>query len=194
MSKLLKNNKKPSWDCLKNRNIKPLSLQKSHFFDSRKHSLIEKMPAMPPADLHNGLVTAPEMRPRVFGSSCQAVPIAPFAPKQSPFSAQDVSRAWKDYFESLLKSRCLGWVHDQCYWPFLDQIFIKQAQGILAWPCQTEQPGLLLDVLLLLHGSFWFQNNFFKEMGECLQQDKEFTGPGFLITFRQAWKYHRPCW
>lgn len=159
------------------------------------------MPAMPLPELYNGLVTGAERRPRILGSSCQAVPIAPFAPKQSPFSARDVSRAWKDYSESPLKSWCLGWVHDQCYWPFLDQIFIKQAQGIFSSTPSNWATRIVVGCSAVVAWLFMasvcinkLKNNFFKEMGECLQQDKSFTGPGVLITFRRVWKYHRPCW
>lgn len=48
------------------------------FFDRRKPSLIEKMPAIPLTELYNGLVTVPEMKSRKFTSSCQAGHIAPF--------------------------------------------------------------------------------------------------------------------
>lgn len=105
MSKLLNNNKKRNQlGFLKNHKDQKFMSTKITFFDRRKPSLIEKMHAILLTELYNGLVTVPEIKSRIFSSSCQAVHIALSFSKQSQFSMQDVSVAWKAYFESLLKS------------------------------------------------------------------------------------------
>lgn len=80
-----------SLDCLKKHKHQKSMFTKITFSDRRKPSLIEKMPAIPLTELHNGLVTVPEMKPRKFSSLCQTGHIAPLFSKQRQFSVQDVS-------------------------------------------------------------------------------------------------------
>lgn len=100
--------KKNQFELFKKHKHRNSIFTKITFSDRRKPSLIEKMPAIPLTELHNGLVTVPEMKPRKFSSLCQAHHIASLFSKQRQFSVQDVSLVWKAYFESFQKSRSLG--------------------------------------------------------------------------------------
>lgn len=124
--------------------------------------------------------------------------------KQSQFLVQDVSLVWKAYFESLLKIWSLGWLQDKCYWPFLDWIFIKQAQRIFSLTLSNLATRIVVGCSVVAALVFMLsvcinklKNTYFEQMGECLyvsKQDRKFTGAEFWITVRQAWKYHSSSW